>query len=255
VIVCGAQIEPQHATYRELREAWQRADELGAEQLFTWDHFFPIHGDADGLHFEAWTLLAGMAEVTRSAAIGVLVSSTSYRNPDLLADMARTADHISGGRVVLGVGGGWFDRDYREYGFPFATMRERLDVLERAVPRIRARLARLNPPPVQERLPILIGAAGEKVALRIVAEHADIWNYVGDAESAARKAAVVDAWCERAGRDPGDIARSVLMPDEATEREFEAYVQAGFTQLLVAIRGPGHDLEPLRRLLAWRDRS
>jgi probable F420-dependent oxidoreductase len=249
-IVCGAQIEPQHATYPELREAWRRAEELGAEQLWTWDHFFPLHGDPDGLHFEAWTLLAGMAEATEQARLGVLVSSLSYRNAHLLADMARTVDHISSGRIILGVGAGWFERDYREYGYAYATWKERLGTLERTIPVLRERLARLNPPPLQERLPILVGAAGERVALRIVAEHADIWNYVGDAESAARKARVLDDWCERVGRDPAEIARSVLLPDDADD--YDVYVAAGFTQLLVPVRGPGHDLRPLERLLAWR---
>jgi probable F420-dependent oxidoreductase len=250
-IVRGAQIEPQHATYAQLRDTWRRADDLGAQQLFTWDHFFPLHGDPDGLHFEAWTLLAALAEATERTAIGVLVNSTTYRNPDLLADMARTVDHISAGRVILGIGAGWAERDYREYGYPFASTRERLDALEDVVPRIRARLAVLNPPPVQARLPVLIGASGERVALRIVAEHADIWNLVADAETAARKARVLDEWCERVGRDPAEIARSVLVPQEATEPDFEAYVRAGFTQLLVAVRGPGHDLAQLERLLRW----
>lgn len=250
-ILCGAQIEPQHATYAQLREAWRRADALGADQLFTWDHFFPLHGDPDGAHFEGWSLLAGMAEATERAAIGVLVTSLSYRNPHLLADMARTIDHASGGRVILGVGAGWFDRDYREYGYEYSTWGERLRVLEQTVPVLRDRLARLSPPPLQQPLPILIGAAGERVALRIVAEHADIWNYVGDAASAAYKAAVVDDWCERVGRDPREIARSVLLPDGASD--YDAYVAAGFTQLIVPVRGPGHRLAPLERLLAWRD--
>jgi probable F420-dependent oxidoreductase len=247
----GVQVQPQHADYAQIRRAVADAESAGVDVVFNWDHFFPLTGEPDGKHFECWTMLGAWAEATSRVEIGALVTCNSYRNPELLADMARTVDHISGGRLILGLGAGWFRRDYDEYGYDFGTPGSRLADLAQALPRIRTRWDRLNPAPTR-RIPVLIGGGGERKTLRYTAEHADVWHGFGDAATIARKSRILDGHCADIGRDPAEIERScgVSVPPEQAA---DALVDAGVTLFTIGVGGPDHDMGLLRRWVRWRD--
>ena len=249
----GVQVQPQHADFNGMRAAWREAEALGADSIFCWDHFFPLNGDADGKHFEAIATLGAMASVTERAQIGALVICNSYRNPELLADAHRTLDHISGGRAILGIGAGWFQRDYDEYGYEFGTAPHRVRDLKQALPRIRDRIGKLNPPPVG-RLPILIGGSGPKVTLKLVAQYGDMWHAFGDADAYKAKNEILLAHCRDVGRDETEIERTWAIP-AGDLRHADALVDAGVTHLIVGVGGDGsgYDLTPLQELVAWRD--
>jgi probable F420-dependent oxidoreductase len=246
----GVQIAPQHADYAAIRRAVAESEDLGVDMIFNWDHFFPLGRDNTGKHFECWTMLGAWAESTSRALIGPLVSCNSYRNPDLLADMARTVDHMSGGRLILGMGAGFKEPEYLEYGYEFGTPGQRLADLGAALPRIHSRLAERHP---TRRIPLLIGGGGERKTLRLVAQHADIWHTFTEGEAFAGKSRVLDEHCAEIGRDPAEIERSVLVG--GNPYEVGTSLQAFGASLFVTIvRGPDYDLTEVREWIAWRDR-
>ncbi len=242
----GVQIHPQATSMAAMKDAWTRADAMKVDSLWTWDHFYPLYGDAEATHFEGYTLLAAMAATTSHAQIGALVTCNSYRNPQLLADMARTIDHISQGRFVLGIGSGWFERDYQEYGYEFGTAPGRLRKLADDLPILKDRLAKLNPQPIGS-LPILIGGGGEKVTLRLVARHAQMWNGFGSPEELKKKNDIIDSWCKVEGTDPAKIERTTLTnPDP--DIDLDAYRAAGIQHLIFSATDP-FDLSAVETVL------
>jgi probable F420-dependent oxidoreductase len=248
----GLQLQQQHADYAAIHRTVRAAEDLGVDVIFNWDHFFPLYGPPDGSHFECWTMLGAWAEQTSRVQIGALVTCNSYRNPDLLADMARTVDHMSDGRLIFGVGSGWFRKDYDEYGYEFGTAGGRLDDLADALPRIEARWGKLNPAPTR-RIPVLIGGGGERKTLRLVARHADIWHSFSDAQTLQHKGGVLERHCADIGRDPSEIERSIGTPAGDPNEVAQPLLDAGATLFTVGVGGPEYDLSKLKRWIAWRD--
>ena len=259
----GVQLHPQATTTDDLRAAWRAADALEVDSIWVWDHFYPLYGDPDGAHYECWTMLGAWAEQTSRIEIGALVTCNSYRNPELLADMARTVDHISDGRLILGIGSGWKEKDYDEYGYEFGTAGSRLDDLAAAFPRITSRLAKLNPAPIRN-IPILIGGKGPRKTLRLVAEYGDIWHGFTTVDTYPAAAAVLDEDCAAVGRDPSTIERSAGVEDNSGVRRdeginglianAEGLTALGVTLLTIGVNGPDYDLAAAEELCRWRDK-
>jgi probable F420-dependent oxidoreductase len=246
----GVTIHPQQCSIQELRDVWRRADDLGVDSIWFWDHFFPLYGNPEGNQFECWSLLAAVAIDTRAPQIGAMVTCIGYRNPDLLAYMAGTVDQLSGGRLVLGLGAGWFERDYAEFGYPFGEARDRVRTLKEALPRIKRRIAALKPGPAGP-LPILIGGGGEKVVLRLVAEHAQMWNGGAPPYEFARKSQILDEWCRRVGRDPKEIERTANV-GATSPKLVDEWLKAGLQHFVLRLAHP-FDTKALARLIKARD--
>lgn len=247
----AVQVAPQHLPLSALRDAVVRFEDMGVDMVLNWDHFFPLSGDPDGLHYESWTQLAQWAEATERVELGPLVNCNSYRNPNLQADMARTIDHISDGRFVFGTGSGWAQRDYDEYGYPFGTVGSRLDDLARDLQIVRNRWSKLNPPPVR-RIPVLIGGGGERKTLRIAAEHADIWHSFVPPEGLAHKLEVLQQHAEDLGRDVAEIeiSNELRGRDESVAQELH---DGGVRLFTLGITGPDLDFDAAARWIRWRD--
>jgi probable F420-dependent oxidoreductase len=256
----AAQLHPQHGDYPELRAAILAAEAAGFDIAYNWDHFFPLYGDPDGQHLECWTVLAAWAEATSRIELGPLVTCNSYRNPNLLADMARTVDTISGGRLILGIGSGWLERDYVEYGFEFGTTGGRLEALAAALPVIKHRLEALNPPPHRPP-PILIAGIGERRTLPLVARFADAWHagFPDRPGELGPKVAALKTRCAEIGRNPDEIECSVGVEPNDLDRflrtDAATYLQMGFTQFTLGFNGPEWEIGAATEWLAWRDQQ
>jgi F420-dependent oxidoreductase-like protein len=227
----GVQIAPEDATYEELVTTWRLIEELGYDSAWLNDHFVPILGDRSKSHFESWTLLPVLAAQTKRIRVGILVSGNTYRHPAVLAKIATTVDHISGGRLNFGIGAGWEEFEHRAYGIPFYTAKERADRLAEALELI-TRLwseeqasfqgkfyqladAPFAPKPLQKpRPPIVIGGQGKKWLMPIVARYADHWNVpVGITPDGMReRLQFLTEECKRLGRDPCVREVSVFLP-------------------------------------------
>lgn len=207
--------------------AARRVDALGYDSLWSWDHLYAIFGDPYQPIFEGYTTLAAWAKVTTNVRLGLLVGANTFRNPGVVAKMLTTIDHASGGRAVAGLGGAWHEPEHQATGIEFGSgFGQRLDWLEESTAALQALFAgervssppggryqldsfALLPPPLQERLPIMIGGSGEKKTLRTVARHADMWNAMGSVEKLAHKLDVLRGHCADAGRDPAEIELTV----------------------------------------------
>lgn len=223
----GINLWSQASDWPAFQAAAERAERLGYDHLWTWDHLYAIFGDPRQPIFEGYTALAAVAQATERIRLGLFVSANTFRNPGLGVKSITTIDHISRGRAIMGIGGAWFAREHQAFGIDFGTgFGQRLDWLAEAAPAIRTLLdagevtsapgsryafdhLRIDPPPVQPHLPIMIGGAGEKKTLRIVAQYADLWNVFGTPEIVAAKDAVLRAHCADVGRDPAEIERTL----------------------------------------------
>lgn len=240
-IKLGALCWNQHTEWPALLAAGVRADRLGYDTLWTWDHLYPIVGDPHGPNYEGWLTITAWAARTEHVRIGLMVGANPYREPSLVAKMATTLDHISNGRAILGIGAAWFEGEARDFGFEFGSgfperlrwlgealpiLRGMLDGTEpsAAGPRYRASQVRNDPLPIQRHLPICVGGDGEKVTLKLVARYADMNNVGGGIEAVRRKEAVLLEHCAVVGRDPSEIERTtgtgvVFIRDDRAEAD------------------------------------
>ena len=238
----GIQTGQQNISWDDMLSLWQKADGWGYDSLWNFDHFFPIFTNPDGPCFEGWTTLAALAQATKRARVGTLVNGNTYRNPCLTAKMAATLDHVSGGRLNLGIGAGWFELEHNAFGIDFKTVPQRLRALDESLQIIRGMFTQERttlhgrhyrvtdaiglPKPVQQPYPpIMIGGTGEKVLLKLVAKHADMWNASGPAEMMAAKIDVIRRHGDTVRRDTSEIEMTVMLPLCYRNPDREGFVQ------------------------------
>jgi F420-dependent oxidoreductase-like protein len=256
----GLKLSQQHTDVAELRAIWQIADEGDFDHLWNFDHFAAIAGDPERDVLEGWTLLGAMAEATSRVRLGCMVTGNTYRHPAVLAKMAVTVDQLSGGRLELGIGAAWAEIEHEMLGIDFGSPGRRVAWLEEACrlmkllfteerttfegERYALQAAIANPKPVQKPYPpFWIGGRGERKTLRVIAQHADVWNAPGgEPDEVARLAGILDAHCAEVGRDPAEIRRSVQVrydgDDDALLRSAEAFVERNVRELIVIV-SPG----------------
>ena len=251
----GIDVSQHQRGWEEIKRRVIWAEETGFESAWVFDHFTALYGSRTGPCLEAWTLLAALAAVTSRIRLGALVTGVTYRHPSLLATEVVTVDHVSGGRLDVGLGAAWHEEEHRRLGFDFPPTGQRVERLEETIQVIKGLLSRddfdfhgrhyrlrkafYRPRPVQQpHPPIWIGASGEKVMLPLAARHADVWHGFGSASELARKSALVDRAATRAGRDPGEIGRctdlSISEPWDHVRREGERLRDAGFTHVIAS---------------------
>lgn len=260
--------------YPVLRDFWRRADDLGYHAVWDYDHFYGLRDEASPT-LEGWTLLGAMGALISRARVGCLVTGVTYRHPAVLANMAAAVDHISGGRLEFGLGAAWHENEHKAYGIDYPSPGVRIAMLDEACEIIRLLWtkdrvdfagrfwtitdAMANPKPVQSHVPMVLGGAGEKKTLRVVAKHADEWNWTGSWDPAggpdefARLNGILDEHCAAVGRDPKDIRRSLqvfLMSEDEDQvrgqvESLDAYAERGVDHVILAFVTP-----PSEKLLA-----
>ncbi len=261
----GIKTAPQDTTYAEMLAVWQEAETIPAiEHAWLFDHYAPINGHLDGPCLEGWAALAAFAAVTTRLRLGLMVTGNTYRHPAVLTKIAVTTDVISGGRLDFGIGAGWNVYEHESMGLSLYPPGERIRRLDEACEIYKSlctqhltdfdgryyqlKGARSEPKPVQQPYPpITIGGGGEQLTLKVVAKHADIWNFAGGpVETFTHKVEVLHGHCATVGRDPEAIELSVQVPVQyddldATVATVQGYVDAGATHLILNLRPPYPD--------------
>lgn len=263
---------PHHAGWAEFLDVWRAADEIDLfESAWNWDHFYPLSPPYDGPNLEGWTMLAALAQATSRVRIGSMVNGMHHRHPAVTANMAATLDIISGGRFELGIGAGWNFMESDAYGIPLGELRDRSDRLEEGIEVIISLLdnkvtnhkgrffeltdAWCEPKPVQDHVPIVIGGGGRLRTLRTVAKFADQWDltFPETPSDWLELNEVLLGHCEKVGRDPSEIDRSIHLafdPDMAAAAYAElaaGFFDVGVDIVVWSMRGDvdANRLEPL----------
>ena len=243
----GAAFWLNDTDWPSLREAIVAAEDAGFDALWFDDHLLADEGVPSAPKLEGWTVAAAAAAITTRATIGHLVTANTFRNPGLLAKMAATLDHVSGGRTILGIGAGWFEEEHRAFGLDFGSSAgERIERMGEAVGLLRRLLdgervthegrfyhladAVCAPVPIQRPLPLLIGGSGPRRTLPLVARHADLWNAFGTPEAIRAHGTVLADACAEIGRDPAAIDWTVTL--NVTVRDDRAAAEAAFAHVL-----------------------